>query len=125
VSAQIPIWDWFSGERERADASVQASRIAEERVRVEASTEVTAAFDAFHSNEALARELDSGLLTKARSSLQTAQFAYGAGAISYVELLDAVRTYGEIRTDAANAAHDYWVSASAVARALGRDLSPQ
>ncbi len=122
VSAQIPVWNWFSGERERADASVQSSRVAEERIRVEASAEVTAALDAFRANEELTRQLDSGLLAKARGSLETARFAYSAGAVSYVELLAAVRTYGEIRTDAAGAAHDYWVSASAVARALGRDL---
>ena len=123
VGAQLPVWNWFSGERERADASVQASLVAEERVRVAASTEYAAALDAFRASEDLARKFDSGLFAKARASLETARFAYTAGAISYVELLAAVRTYGEIRTDAASTAHDYWVSASAVARALGRDLS--
>ena len=122
VSAQLPVWNWFSGERERADASVQQSRVTEERVRVQAYAEVTSALDAFRANEQLARTLDAGLLVKARASLETARFAYASGALSYVELLDAVRTYGEIRTDAANAAHDYWVSAFAVARALDREV---
>ena len=57
-----------------------------------------------------------------RTALETARFAYSAGAISYVELLDAVRTYGEIRADAATAGHDYWVSAYAVTRALDREV---
>ena len=122
VSAQIPVWNWFSGERQRADASVQQSRVAEERVRVQAYTEVTGALDAFRAYEQLSRQLDAGLIEKARASLETARFAYTSGAISYVEMLDAVRTYAEIQTDAANAAHDYWVSAFAVARALDREV---
>lgn len=122
VSAQIPVWNWFSGERERADASVQQSRITEERVRVQAYTELAGTLDAFHANEQLARQFGAGLIEKARASLETARFAYTSGAISYVELLDAVRTYAEIQTDAANAGHDYWVSAYAVARALDREI---
>ncbi len=122
ISAQLPVWNWFSGERERADASVQQSRVTEERVRVQAYAEVTAAVDQFRSAEQLARKLDAGLMDKARGALETARFAYSAGAISYVELLDAVRTYGEIRADAATAGHDYWVSAYAVARALDREV---
>ena len=122
VSAQLPVWNWFSGERARADASVRQSQVSEARVRVQAYAEVTAALDEFHADEQLASKLDAGLLAKARGALETARFAYASGAISYVELLDALRTYGEIRTDAANAAHDYWVSAFAVARALDREV---
>lgn len=122
VSAQIPVWNWFSGERARADASVAQSQVSEARVRVQAYAEVAAALDEFRADAQLARNLDAGLLAKAAAALQTARFAYTTGAISYVELLDAVRTYGEIRTDAASAAHDYWVSAFGVARALDREI---
>ncbi len=122
VSAQIPLWNWFSGERERADASVEQSKVSEERVRVQAYAEVAGALDQFHSAEQLARKLDATLMAKARAALETARFAYTSGAIAYVDLLDAVRTYGEIRADAAAAGHDYWVSAYAVSRALDREV---
>jgi cobalt-zinc-cadmium efflux system outer membrane protein len=121
VGVQLPVWNWFSGERERADAAVEQSKVAEERVRVQAATEIIGAIDQLRAAELLAKKLDAGLLEKARLSLETARFAYGAGAISYVEFLDAVRTYGEIRADAATAAHDYWVSAYAVVRAIGTE----
>jgi outer membrane protein TolC len=122
ISAQIPLWNWFSGERERADASFKQSVVSEERVRVQAYGEISAALDEFRAAQELARRFDAGLLVKARSAFETARFAYTAGATSYVELLDAVRTYGEIRADAATAGHDYWVSAYAVARALDREV---
>ena len=57
------------------------------------------------------------------AALETARYAYAAGAISYVELLDAIRSDGQLRADAATAAHDYWVSAAAVMRALGRETT--
>ncbi len=122
ISAQLPVWNWFSGERERADASVKQSRVSEERVRVQAYAELATAFDQFHAAELLAQKLNGAMLAKARAALETARFAYSAGAISYVDLLDAVRTYGEIRADAATAGHDYWVSAYAVARALDQEV---
>ncbi len=122
VSAQLPVWNWFSGERDRADASVKQSHVSEERVRIQASAEVASAFDQFRAAELLAQKLNASMLDKARAALETARFAYTAGAISYVELLDAVRTYGAIRADAAAAGHDYWVSAYAVSRALDREV---
>lgn len=125
ISAQLPIWNWFSGERQRADASLKQSQVSEERVRVQAAAEVAAAFDQFHSAELLAQKLNAAMLDKARAALETARFAYSSGAISYLDLLDAVRTYGEVRADAATAGHDYWVSAYAVARALDQEVVQQ
>ena len=125
ITAQLPVWNWFSGERERADASVRQSQVTEERVRVQAYAEVVAAMDQFRAADQLARKLDAALLEKARAALETARFAYASGAIAYIDLLDAVRTYGEIRSDAATAGHDYWVSAYAVARALDREVVTQ
>ncbi len=122
ISAQVPVWNWLSGERARADASVQQSRAAEEKTRAQARTEAITARDQFEAAAQLARRFDSGLVRRARGALDDARYAYRAGAISYVDLLDAVRTDGEIRADAATAAHDYWVSAAAVARALGTEI---
>ena len=89
---------------------------------MKAYTEMTTAVDQFRAAEQLARTLDAGLMEKARGALETARFAYASGAISYVELLDAVRTYGEVRADAATAGHDYWVSAYSIMRAFDREV---
>ena len=69
----------------------------------------------------LATRLDDRTIAKARAALETARYAYAAGAISYVELLDAIRSDGQLRADAATAAHDYLVGAALVVRALGRE----
>jgi outer membrane protein TolC len=124
IGVQIPAWNWFSGERERADASLEQSRVSAVRIRAQARVEVETAIDQLAASEQLAFKLDATMLEKARGALETARFAYASGAISYVELLDAVRTQGEIRSDAATAAHDYWVAAYAVVRALDREMVP-
>ena len=125
VGAQLPVGNWFAGERARASAVLEQSRVAELRTRMQARTEIAIALDQFRAAAHLARQLNAGLLEKAHSALETTRYAYSAGAISYVDLLDAVRTYGQIRVDAATAGHDYWVSAYAVARALDREIVQQ
>jgi cobalt-zinc-cadmium efflux system outer membrane protein len=121
VGATVPVWNWFGGERSKASASLEQSRIEEERTRTRVIAEVTGALDQFRAAALLARRLDEGTIAKARRALETARYAYSAGAISYVELLDAIRSDGQLRADAATAAHDYWVSAALVVRALGRE----
>jgi len=56
--------------------------------------------------------------------LETARYAYGTGAISLLELLDAIATWSVTRSDYYTALHDYWVSVFAVERAVGRDFTP-
>jgi cobalt-zinc-cadmium efflux system outer membrane protein len=124
VSVQLPVWNWFSGERSRAAASVDQSVVNEEKTRLAARTEIVTALDQFQAAAELAQRFDAGLLDKARRALNDARFAYDAGAIAYVDLLDAVRTYGQVRADALTAAHDYWVRAFAVSRAAARNLRP-
>ena len=91
-------------------------------MRARVVSEVTGAVDQFRAASVLAHRLDERTVAKARVALETARYAYTAGAISYVDLLDAIRSDGQLRADAATAAHDYWVSAAAVMRALGREV---
>ena len=125
VGAQLPVGNWFAGERARARTVLEQSKVAELRTRMQARTDIAIALDQFRAAAQLARQLNAGLLEKAHSALEATRYAYSAGAISYVDLLDAVRTYGQIRVDAATAGHDYWVSAYAVTRALDREIVQQ
>lgn len=121
IGATVPVWNWFGGERTRASASLDQTRIDEERTRARVVSEVVGALDQFHSAALLATRLDERTLAKASAALETARYAYVAGAISYVELLDAIRSDGQLRADAATATHDYLVGAALVVRALGRE----
>jgi len=61
-------------------------------------------------------------LEKLTAALETSRFAYQQGAVSLLELLDAIRTYGDTRSEYYGAVHDYWVAAFALSRAVGEDI---
>ncbi|MBI3568537.1 MAG: TolC family protein [Gemmatimonadetes bacterium] len=123
VSASVPVWNWFTGDVARADASVTLAQLAEERTLLGARVEAVGAIDQLHAATVLAERYDGGLLAKARDALETARYAWRAGAISYVELLDAVRTWAATRAEADTARHDYWISVWALDRALGAEVT--
>ncbi len=93
--------------------------------RAEASlATATAALDGFRTARGLAERYEAGLLASARAALETSRYAYGTGAISLVELLDAIQAYLDTESDYYTAVHDYWVNLFALGRAAGRDFAP-
>jgi cobalt-zinc-cadmium efflux system outer membrane protein len=124
VGLSLPLFYWNGGERERARSGLEAAEVQERRARAQAANDVQTALDAYRSTRQLAERYQSGLLQKAEAAREAARYAYGTGATSLLDLLDAIRTYGETRADFNAAIHDYWVSVYAVDRAVGKDLVP-
>jgi cobalt-zinc-cadmium efflux system outer membrane protein len=94
------------------------------KARTQLTGDVAQALDAFRSSRVLADRYESGLLAKAGAALETARYAYRAGATSQLDLLDAIRAYGDIRSEYYTALRDYWVSLYALDRAVGKDVAP-
>jgi cobalt-zinc-cadmium efflux system outer membrane protein len=122
VAVPVPLFYWNGGERQRANASVAAAEVAVQRTRVQIESDVAVAIGAFRSAQVLAERYQGGLLAKAAAALETSRFADRGGAISLLELLDAIRTYGDTRSEYYGSAHDYWVAAYALSRAVGLDI---
>jgi len=120
----LPLFAWNGGEREKSSAGLEAAQLATTRTQAQIANDIATSVDAYHSARALAERYESGMLERARSVLETARYAYGTGAISLLELLDAIATWSDTRSDYYAALHDYWVSVYAVARAAGRDFTP-
>jgi len=118
----VPLWNWYGGERERATAGVGVARVAANETERQVVSDVIRAADSLRSAEVLAKRYQGGLLDKTNQAVQTARYAYQRGAISLLDLLDAIRTNQDIRTEYLTAVHDYWVAAFGVDRAVGRDL---
>jgi outer membrane protein, heavy metal efflux system len=122
LSLSVPLLYPFSGERTRAAAGVKQAQIAETSTRAQAESDVALALADFHSARERISRYEHGLLADASATRDAVQYAYQAGAVSLLELLDALRTYSETRADYYTAVHDYWVSAYALDRAAGRDV---
>jgi cobalt-zinc-cadmium efflux system outer membrane protein len=119
----LPLFSLNGGEREKGRAGLAAAQLATTRTLAQVATDIATALDAYHSARALAERYEGGLLDRARSVLETARYAYGTGAISLLELLDAIATWSDTRAAYYTALHDYWISVYAVERAVGRDFT--
>jgi cobalt-zinc-cadmium efflux system outer membrane protein len=125
LGLQIPLFYQNGGERARATAGVEAASVAEGRTRLGVQTDIAIAADQYRAAAARVARYEGGLVARSDTALAQARYAYRAGAASLLDLLDAIRTSGEIRLAGARAIHDYWVSGYALAAAAGQDVLPQ
>jgi outer membrane protein, heavy metal efflux system len=120
----VPLFYWNGGERVRASAAIGSAMVSERRTETQVATDVAQALDAYLAARDLARRYAEGLVAKASRVLADTRYAYETGAISQLDLLDAIREYADTRSDYYSAVRDYWVSLYALSRATGRELIP-
>lgn len=124
IGFTFPLFYFNGGERKLARAALDQSRITIQRLDAEVANDVATALDAYRSMRTLCERYESGLLARAQTVLETARYAYGIGAVSLLELLDAIATYSDTRSDYDRAVHDYWVAVYGLTRATGREWVP-
>jgi cobalt-zinc-cadmium efflux system outer membrane protein len=124
ITMPVPLLNQYGGEREKAKAGVAVAKVNDIETKRQALSDVIQAADSLRSATLLARRYQGGLLEKTQQAVERARYAYGRGAISLLDLLDAIRTNQDIRTEYFTAVHDYWVAAFSLDRAVGRDLVP-
>ena len=122
IAVPVPLFYWNGGERERANAGLLSAEVTVQRTRVQIESDVAVALANFRSARVLAERYQAGLLEKSATALGTTRFAYQNGAASLLELLDAIRTYGDTRSEYYGAVHDSWVAAYGLSRAVGVDV---
>ncbi len=125
VALPVPLFYWNGGERQRANAGLATAEVAVQRTRVQIEADVAVALGNFRAAQVLAERYQGGLLDKSAAALETSRFAYRQGAASLLELLDAIRTYGDTRSEYYGTIHDYWVAAYALTRAVGAEVVRQ
>jgi len=123
ISAGVTIPLKFSG-KYKAEllsahyASLQAdTRSKQTGIQVEA--EVTAAYYSFLGAKQQVRQFDSGLLQEAKTTLEGKVFAYRAGETSLLEVLNALRTYNEIKLNYSESSTAWAISLVELERAAG------
>ncbi len=124
VSLTVPVFDWNGAARERAAAEFEAARIDAMRKRAQVTSAVASAVEDHLTSRTLASRYASGVLEQARLTLESVRYGYSRGTRSLLDLLDALRSYGQVRSDYLNSVHDYWVSVYALARTVGKELIP-
>jgi cobalt-zinc-cadmium efflux system outer membrane protein len=122
VAFDLPLLNLRGGERDRAAAGLASARFAQDRVAIGVQRDVAAADAEFRIQRALVERYESGLLRRMDEGLTAVRYAYSRGASSLLDVLDAVRSNAEVRSDYVVALHDYWVSVHALNAAVGIDV---
>lgn len=123
IGLEVPVLNFYSGQRERAAAGEAAATFAQQRVKAQIRRDVTSASAVLRAQGALVQRLESGLLAKTDAAVAATRYAYSRGATSLLDVLDATRSQQDVRTDYFTALHDYWTSVYALNAAVGSDVS--
>ena len=107
VSMPLFIWHEYEGEIARAEADLDTARGQYAQQQAQAVGQVAQARNALLAARDRYKRLSNGLLLDAERVAKAAEFAYGKGAMSLMDLLDARRTLRQIQIEAATAQADY------------------
>jgi cobalt-zinc-cadmium efflux system outer membrane protein len=107
VSVPLFVRYEYEGEIARAEADLQLAREQMERLVAQALGETDQARSQLAASAERRQRLDNELLADAERVAKAAEFAYGKGAMSLIDLLDARRIWRQVQLEAAQARADY------------------
>lgn len=121
VGLSFPLWNQSRAASQRDRQELLRAEYREESIRLELEAQLMI----HHNHLRLARQtlslFQEGLLTEAETSMEIAETSYRAGEISFMEYLDARRTYHSIQVERQQALYDWNVERAALDRAAGGD----
>jgi outer membrane protein, heavy metal efflux system len=119
IGLQVPLWDFSRTATERERQKVRALEERERALRQELEAQVMIHHNHLRLDRRTLALFEEGLLGEAEVSMQIAEAAYREGEISFLEYLDARRTYRFIQIDYRQALYDWNVERAALERAAG------
>jgi cobalt-zinc-cadmium efflux system outer membrane protein len=122
LSFELPSLNTYRGERERAAAGANAAAVNARRADAQVERDVVAALAEYNAQRELVERYRAGLLAKVDAGVAAVQYAYSRGAASLLDVLDAVRSQQDVRTEYLAALHDYWVSVYSLNAAAASDV---
>ncbi len=95
LEAPLPLFHRNQGEIERARKDYDQTALELRAIENEVRTEVQAAWEQYQAARALLERIETEMLDRARRVRETIDFSYRRGEATFVELLDAQRTFNE------------------------------
>ena len=119
LGLQLPLWNRSRQAARKEEEELRAAEHRETAIRQELEAQLMI----HHNHLRLARQtiqfFEEGLLREARASMEIAETSYRQGEISFVEYLDARRTYHSIQIERQQALFDWNRERAALDRAAG------
>jgi len=119
IGFQVPLWDFSRAATERERQRVRGVEERERALRQELEAQVMINHNNLRLDRRTLALFEEGLLGEAEASMEIAEAAYREGEISFLEYLDARRTYHFIQIDYRQALYDWNVERAALERATG------
>ena len=121
ISAPIPVFNQFQGDIGKALAGLNQARLQQEQVRNSIHQEVIAAHAALLSAAAIVARFENEVNQRIQKVRDSAEFAYGQGAIGLIDLLDAERNYKSMTLDYYSALKDKALAYADLLSAIGEE----
>ncbi len=124
LSFDLPIHDRNQGEIARSQAAARQAIETESSTEVGVRTDVVNAYYGLRTNEQIVTLYESGYLDQATKSRDITIYAYGRGAATVLDVLDAERSYRATQLGYRQAVAAYMTSAEQVNQAVGTQVIP-
>ena len=122
LSFDLPIHDRNQGEIARSQAAVRQAIETESSTEVGVRTDVVNAYYGLQTNEQIVSLYESGYLDQATQSRDITNYAYGRGAATVLDVLDAERSYRATQLGYRQAIAAYMTAAEQVNQAVGAQV---
>lgn len=119
LSFDLPIHDRNQGEIARSQVALRQAIETEDSVAVGVRTDVVNAYYGLQSNEEVVALYESGYLDQATQSRDVTTYAYGRGAATVLDVLDAERSYRATQLGYRQALAAYMTATEQVNEAVG------
>lgn len=123
VNVPMPLFYQYQGESDKAAVNLNKNQLAVEQTELNIRNDVASALASWNSADKIVQRFQGGLLDDALSVRNSAELAYGKGATSVLDFIEAQRSYKNVMRDytaaminRANAYYDF-------AKSLGEELS--
>ena len=122
---EVPLWAFSRQRGERAEAKAEVAKVAAERdaVRYQVLLETEQAYLDLKTAEEQVILFQDRILPEAERAFEVAGRSYDEGKLTYLELLEAQRTYIETQIEYAQALFEYRAATAALERAIAGPLS--
>lgn len=119
IGIRIPLWNFSRSAVERDRQRVRVMEERERALRLELEAQIMIHLNNLRRARQTVTLFQDGLLGEAEASMAIAETSYRAGEISFLEYLDARRTYRSIQTEYQQALYDLNLERAALERAAG------
>ena len=121
---EVPLWAFSRQRGERAAAKAEVAKVAAERdaMRYQVLLETEQAYLDLETAEEQVILFQGQILPEAERAFEVAGRSYDEGKLTYLELLEAQRTYIETRMEYAHVLFEYRAATAALERAIAGPL---